>query len=1337
MTLTGVTVTDNNIDTPPGVSCPQTTLAVGASMTCTAQHTVTQAEIDGNGGGDGDLDNTVTADSNETQPVSDDLEIPIGQSAALDVEKSSTTSSITAAGQVVPYTFTVTNTGNQTLTGVTVADPNCTSAISGPTGDSNSDGLLQTTETWVYTCSHTVTQGEIDGNGGGDGDLDNTVTADSNETGPDADDLAIPIARTPALNVEKSSTTPSITAAGQVVPYTFTVTNDGNVTLSVITVADPNCTSAISGPTGDSNSDGLLQTTETWVYTCSHTVTQAEIDGNGGGDGDLDNTVTVDSNETGPDADDLAIPIARTPALNVEKSSTTPSITAAGQVVPYTFTVTNDGNVTLSVITVADPNCTSAISGPTGDSNSDGLLQTTETWVYTCSHTVTQAEIDGNGGGDGDLDNTVTADSNETGPDTDDLAIPILQNPALNVAKSSTTTSITAAGQVVPYTFTVTNTGNVTLTGVTVSDPDCTSAISGPTGDSNSDGLLQTTETWVYTCSHTVTQGEIDGNGGGDGDLDNTVTADSNETGPDTDSLAIPIVQNPALNVAKSSTTTSITAAGQVVPYTLPGHEHRQRDADRGDGDGSTTSTTPPGVSCPQTTLAIGESMTCTAQHTVTQAEIDGNGGGDGDLDNTVTADSNETGPDTDDLEIPISQNPSMTIEKAITEVDGDTTPPFLVDAAGDVISYSILVTNTGNQTLTAVAVLDTRIANLDCDPGTAGNQTSGFTLAPSGTLTCTGTYAVTQAEIDNNGGGDGDIDNTATADSDQTGPASASADVPLDLSPALSITKVGTESSYDSVGDVIHYTIVATNTGNTTLAVTVTDPNVSDLACTPANGSSVAPGTSMTCTASHTITQANIDAGSYLNTSCVGAARTIQACDSEEVPAVQSPAISITKDPASQTFPSGGTASFTITVENTGNVTLTNVTVTDALAPGCARTSDDIAGLASLAPGASVGYECTRANVTADFTNSATVTGTPPVGADVTDTDTAAVDVIAPAINIEKTPDSQTFQTGGTATFTITVTNTGDVPLTNVTVMDALAPGCARTSAQLGANATLAAGASFSYECTQANVTADFTNSATATGTPPVGPDVTDTDTAAVTVTQPLPPPPPTIDLQIQKTDRPNPVDVGGTLTYTLTARNNGPSTATQVVITDSLPATVTYLSSSSTQGTCSVSGKVVTCAIGTMPVGATVTVTIRVRPLQPGTIRNVTVIVGAEAETNTANNRDEEPTRVTAVAVAPAAAAPVCPRLTVSTNALSVGKRSTIKALVTLRGKRVPGVRVLARGPGILKKGVSGKQGMVRISVKPARVGIVQLRITGEPGSCATKRIGVVAVFQPPLTG
>src|SRR5205814_1824476 len=92
---------------------------------------------------------------------------------------------------------------------------------------------------------------------------------------------------------------------------------------------------------------------------------------------------------------------------------------------------------------------------------------------------------------------------------------------------------------------------------------------------------------------------------------------------------------------------------------------------------------------------------------------------------------------------------------------------------------------------------------------------------------------------------------------------------------------------------------------------------------------------------------------------------------------------------------------------------------------------------------------------------------------------------VPAPAIDTQKGPDPQTIVKGDTATFTITVTNTGNVTLTNVTVTDALAPGCASS---IG---TMLAGAVVTYPCTVTNVQAGFTNSATATGTPPTGPNV------------------------------------------------------------------------------------------------------------------------------------------------------------------------------------------------------------------------------------------------------
>jgi uncharacterized repeat protein (TIGR01451 family) len=236
------------------------------------------------------------------------------------------------------------------------------------------------------------------------------------------------------------------------------------------------------------------------------------------------------------------------------------------------------------------------------------------------------------------------------------------------------------------------------------------------------------------------------------------------------------------------------------------------------------------------------------------------------------------------------------------------------------------------------------------------------------------------------------------------------------------------------------------------------------------------------------------------------------------------SPSIAITKNPKSQSLATGATANFTITVTNTGNVTLTNVTVSDALSPNCNASSSTISALASLAPGASVTYNCSLANVTASFTNSATATGTPPAGANVSATDTAPVTVAPltpppvtptpkptpthPSIAIVKDPSSQTVAAGGTATFKITVTNTGDVTLSDVTVDDPLSTDCSHS---LG---TLAAGQSKSYSCSKQDVTADFVNVATATGKPPTGSDVKASDHASVTAKPFVPPARPAIGI-------------------------------------------------------------------------------------------------------------------------------------------------------------------------------------------------------------------------------
>ena len=255
----------------------------------------------------------------------------------------------------------------------------------------------------------------------------------------------------------------------------------------------------------------------------------------------------------------------------------------------------------------------------------------------------------------------------------------------------------------------------------------------------------------------------------------------------------------------------------------------------------------------------------------------------------------------TDSESVPLAQDPALAIVKSVIGVDADTTPPFAVDRAGDVVSYSIVVTNTGNQTLTGVSVSDPRLANLDCNAGTAGNQTSGFTLAPGAVadLHRAATRSL-QADIDNNGGGDGDIDNTATADSNQTTPVTDSESVPLTQSPALNVVKTVTSSGpYDSVGDVITYSITVTNTGNQTLTgVTVTDPGVGAVlgACTPAIPATLAPGASVVCAATHAVTQADIDAGSYTNVATGDSNETPPDTDDETVPVVKSPALNVVK---------------------------------------------------------------------------------------------------------------------------------------------------------------------------------------------------------------------------------------------------------------------------------------------------------------------------------------------------------------------------------------------------------------------------------------------------------
>ena len=113
--------------------------------------------------------------------------------------------------------------------------------------------------------------------------------------------------------------------------------------------------------------------------------------------------------------------------------------------------------------------------------------------------------------------------------------------------------------------------------------------------------------------------------------------------------------------------------------------------------------------------------------------------------------------------------------------------------------------------------------------------------------------------------------------------------------------------------------------------------------------------------------------------------------------------------------------------------------------------------------------------------------------------------------------------------------------------------------------------------------------------------------------------------DLAITKMDAPDPAHVGQNLTYTIVVTNNGPDKAVGVSVTDQLPKNAGYGATTTTQGSCTLkpSKTAVVCDVGTMPSGASVTITLVVKPTSKGTITNTaSVTLVSPTDPNTANN-------------------------------------------------------------------------------------------------------------------
>jgi uncharacterized repeat protein (TIGR01451 family) len=684
--------------------------------------------------------------------------------AQIDVAKEADDASV-EAGEQIGFTVTISNNGTGLATGLTFLD-----ALPGGDGidwsiESQSGGFSITgtapnqslafapttlaagASAWVHVVSATTADSC--------GQYDNTASVDTTNDGEDeASDSTF--VECPALDIVKDDAGATYDEVGDVIHYSIVATNIGNVTLHDVVVTDPNAVNLVCVP---ALPVAELDPGDEINCTAEHVVTQDDLDA-----GSYLNTACVDDGsgdgDTGADeaCDDEDTPGDQNPALDIVKTDGDATYSAVGDVIHYSITATNTGNVTLHDVVITDPNAVNLVcvpALPVAD------LEPGDEINCTAEHVVTQEDLD-----NGSYLNTACVDDEmgepESGADEacDDEDTPGEQNPELDIVKDDAGATYDEVGDVINYTIVATNTGNVTLHDVVITDPNavnlvCTPAL--PVAD------LAPSDEISCTAEHTVTQADIDAgsylntacvdDGNGDGDTGADEDCDDENT---------PGSQNPELAIVKDDAGATYDEVGDVIHYTIVA-------TNIGNVTLKGVVVTDPNVTdldCTPDTpvdLAPGDSIECTASHTVTQE----------DLDNGVylnTACANDTdGPAAevcDDEDTPGEQNPALAIDKSVAE--------SLFDEVGQVLHYTIVVTNVGNVTLHNVVVTDPLVSDLDCEP-----DLPVASLAVGASFTCTATYTIVEADFDplvvtnvacaDDGLGDGEVGADPVCDTVQT----------------------------------------------------------------------------------------------------------------------------------------------------------------------------------------------------------------------------------------------------------------------------------------------------------------------------------------------------------------------------------------------------------------------------------------------------------------------------------------------------------------------------------------------------------------------------------------
>ena len=939
VTLTDVTVTDAKLLIDENVG----SLAVNESKVVTGTYgPVTESDLYV-------IHNVAYAVSNETESVNDDADVTVVTDPGLSIDKVADVSEI-GIGGYVNYTITVKNTGDVTLTDVTVTDAKLLI-------DENV-GSLAVNESKVVTGTYgPVTESDLYV-------IHNVAYAVSNETESVNDDADVTVVTDPGLSIDKVADVSEIGIGGYV-NYTITVKNTGDVTLTDVTVTDAKLLI-------DENV-GSLAVNESKVVTGTYgPVTESDLYV-------IHNVAYAVSNETESVNDDADVTVVTDPGLSIDKVADVSEIGIGGYV-NYTITVKNTGDVTLTDVTVTDAKLLI-------DENV-GSLAVNESKVVTGTYgPVTESDLYV-------IHNVAYAVSNETESVNDDADVTVVTDPGLSIDKVADVSEIGIGGYV-NYTITVKNTGDVTLTDVTVTDAKLLI-------DENV-GSLAVNESKVVTGTYgPVTESDLYV-------IHNVAYAVSNETESVNDDADVTVVTDPGLSIDKVADVSEIGIGGYV-NYTI---------TVKNTGDVTLTDVTVTDAKLlideNVGSLAVNESKVVTGTYgPVTESDLYV-------IHNVAYAVSNETESVNDDADVTINTNPGLTIDK-VADVS--------VVAIGGTINYTITVTNNGDITLTNVMVTDAKLGI---------NQNVG-NLAPQESKVVTGSYGpVAEDDLPS-------VYNVAYATSDQTQSVQDDVTVELATEPGLAIDKTGPSTVV--AGDYIEYTITVSNIGNVTLHnVVVTDTKLGLVATLP----ELAVGASQVITGTYGPVSEADQPGPVHNVATADSDETGPVSDDHDVeieqPFEPRAALEIVKT-GDAVVNIGEMIDYEITVTNIGNVDLNNVVVTDAKL-GLNQT------IALLAVGDSETINASYGPVTeADGDQ---VVNTAVADSDETDPeedDWTTVVVSTPGLAITKTGPA-TAEVGDTIDYEITVMNTGDVTLHNVVVTDARL-GYTETLAELAPGASV-----------------------------------------------------------------------------------------------------------------------------------------------------------------------------------------------------------------------------------------------------------------------------------------